>query len=127
MRKKRASDGRSDGPQIADPPGHKLRRRRGTKYNESAAEPKPKDQTSPSTGLAAEAEILLPGVIRIATLNVWGLRTRDKRQDLKFFLYDFKIDVAIITETHLLKKEGKRLNFPGFKVIDGAGIYNHKG
>ena len=73
------------------------------------------------------APYLSPERIRIATLNAWGLRTHGKKEDLKSFLRDFRVHIAVTTETHLLRKETRKLSFTGFTVIDGAGYFTKKG
>ena len=65
--------------------------------------------------------------IRIFTLNVWGLRTKDKLEDLKSFLHGYNVHICVVTETHLLKAEAKKKIFPGYVVADAAGIYTNKG
>ena len=70
---------------------------------------------------------LSPHKIRIFTLNVWGLQTKGKLEELKSFLYEYTVHVCIVTETHLLKAEAKKKIIPGYVVADAAGIYTNKG
>ena len=67
------------------------------------------------------------GKMRIFTLNVWGLRTHGKLEDLKAFLNDLSVHVGVITETHLLREEAKAKTIPGYTVVEADGKYTHKG
>ena len=54
--------------------------------------------------------------ILLMTLNVRGLNDDPKVKALQQLLYDLKIDVAIIAETHLNKKRTKALKIPGYTI-----------
>ena len=68
-----------------------------------------------------------PLTLRLFTLNVWGLRTSGKIEDLLNFLVEYQVHVGVITETHLLKPDAMNTIIPGYTVLDADGKYTHKG
>ena len=56
------------------------------------------------------------GDLLVMTLNVRGLQKPHKGEALRQTLHDLKVDIAVITETHLSEEETKRLIIPGFSI-----------
>ena len=68
-----------------------------------------------------------PEELRIFAINVRGLRAAGKKEDLKFFLYDYDAHICVVTETHLLNSEAEDLQVPGYRVVHCDGCYTNKG
>ena len=68
---------------------------------------KPKKRPVSAKTRLDRTRFLEPSQFKIATLNVWGLRTKGKREELEQFLRDFQVHIGIITESHLLDHEAE--------------------
>ena len=59
--------------------------------------------------------------LKIATMDVRGLKDEDKFEGFKQLLFDLEVDVGIITETHMTHVEMDKLTLPGYRVEHGDG------
>ena len=60
---------------------------------------------------------LATGYLNILNINVDGLRTKQQRLALLQVLSVHRIDIGILTETHLRRKDLKRIHFRGYKIL----------
>ena len=56
--------------------------------------------------------------LRIVSINVRGLRVKEKRAALLALLVELKVGICVFTETHLKKRDVKQLYSPRCQVAN---------